>query len=399
MASITTQTNPDGKPKYVVNYRDDTGRQRRKTFAKKAQATAFANGVETDKLRGTYLDTRAGETTFEEYAERWLAQKIVGETTHKTMESRIRNNLYPTLGHLQLRQIKPSAIRAMRSSWTLAPSTQRVVFIHLLDILDTAVVDREISHNPARERGVDKPRLEKRHKTALTLDQVLDLYEQTPQRYQAVVTLGAELGLRRGEIFGLAREDIDLPNKRLHVRRQIQIRGSNQRVFCLPKGNKTRTVPLAPSTAKALAAYMLRFPPKEITLPWRESDNRGTSTKDVTVHLLITNREGNAVHLDRFDTDTWDKVLARTGLPQDRDHRLHALRHHYGTERGNQGVSATSLAEWMGHASAAFTLATYCHYDKGQEQLAADAAEAALQAARAARSSRQKTPAAAAKSE
>ncbi|WP_162794423.1 hypothetical protein [Nocardioides houyundeii] len=57
MASISTgKPAADGTPRYVVNYRDTADRQRRKTFARKAEAVAFANTVEADKLHGTYLD-------------------------------------------------------------------------------------------------------------------------------------------------------------------------------------------------------------------------------------------------------------------------------------------------------------------------------------------------------
>jgi hypothetical protein len=52
MASISLgKPAHDGRPRYVVNYRDPEGRQRRKTFRRKAEAVAFRNTVEADKLR------------------------------------------------------------------------------------------------------------------------------------------------------------------------------------------------------------------------------------------------------------------------------------------------------------------------------------------------------------
>lgn len=41
MASISPGRPADGSPRYVVNYRDPEGRQRRKTFRRKAEAVAF----------------------------------------------------------------------------------------------------------------------------------------------------------------------------------------------------------------------------------------------------------------------------------------------------------------------------------------------------------------------
>ena len=74
MASISSTRASDGSPRYVVNYRDPENRQRRKSFRKKADAEAFRNTVEADKLRGTYLEVDAGRVTFRDYATEWLAQ-------------------------------------------------------------------------------------------------------------------------------------------------------------------------------------------------------------------------------------------------------------------------------------------------------------------------------------
>jgi len=57
MASTSTsRPADDGNSRYVVNYRDPEGRQRRKRFRRRAEAVAFRNSVEADKLRGTYRD-------------------------------------------------------------------------------------------------------------------------------------------------------------------------------------------------------------------------------------------------------------------------------------------------------------------------------------------------------
>ncbi len=74
MASVSSgRAAADGTPRYIVNYRDPEGRQRRKTFRRKAEALAFRNTVEADKLRGTYLDVDSGRVSFRAYADEWLA--------------------------------------------------------------------------------------------------------------------------------------------------------------------------------------------------------------------------------------------------------------------------------------------------------------------------------------
>jgi integrase len=65
-----------------------------------------------------------------------------------------------------------------------------------------------------------------------------------PARYKALADVGAGLGLRQGEMFGLAAEDIDWLRRVVHVRRQVRILGAAI-TFAPPKGGKERDVPLA----------------------------------------------------------------------------------------------------------------------------------------------------------
>ena len=52
MASI--RRHPNAKSRWQVRYRDPTGRQRTKNFAKKSEAERWAAIVEADKLRGSF---------------------------------------------------------------------------------------------------------------------------------------------------------------------------------------------------------------------------------------------------------------------------------------------------------------------------------------------------------
>ncbi|MFF8567786.1 tyrosine-type recombinase/integrase [Streptomyces albidoflavus] len=76
----------------------------------------------------------------------------------------------------------------------------------------------------------------------------------TADVYREMVSLGAGCGLRQGEIFGLAVEDIDFLGGVLRVTRQVKLIRSVQAVFGPPKGGKERYVPLPESVAAALEA-------------------------------------------------------------------------------------------------------------------------------------------------
>lgn len=91
---------------------------------------------------------------------------------------------------------------------------------------------------------------------------------RSPCRAAALLlTLTTGLGLRQGEVFGLAVEDVDFLRQVVRVQRQVVIVG-NRLVFALPKGRKVREVPLPSSVANALSAHLQADPARVVALPW-----------------------------------------------------------------------------------------------------------------------------------
>src|SRR5713101_7031190 len=139
MASIRRRT-VKGGVRYDVFYRDPDRQQNSKTFTRKADADAFANTVEADKLRGVYIDPGAGRRTFQSYAEAWLQVQTFDSSTYEAVEGRLRVHVLPVLGHRQLRNIRPSTIQAwLRGLDDLAPSYRRLIYTNVSTILSAAV--------------------------------------------------------------------------------------------------------------------------------------------------------------------------------------------------------------------------------------------------------------------
>ena len=110
MASIHPRETAAGR-RYDVRYRDPHNVPRKKTFARKVDAVAFANTIEADKLRGSYIDPKAGRMLFRQYAESWLAAQTFDRSTHEAVAVRLRLHVLPVLGGRQLAQVKPSTIQ------------------------------------------------------------------------------------------------------------------------------------------------------------------------------------------------------------------------------------------------------------------------------------------------
>lgn len=374
MASITEGRGSDGKPRYIVNYREPDGRQRRKTFRKKGDANAFANTVEADKLRGAYIDPDAGRVTFRKYAHDWLAAQTFEQSTRESTELRLRLHILPALGDKQLAQLKPSTIQAwLKSLGVKAPTYQRLILGTVSTILSAAVDDGRLNRNPCKARSVRVPRAVPRKVVPWTGERVHAVHDALTERYRLAATLAAGLGLRQGEVFGLAPEDVDFLQGSVEVKRQVRLLSNNKQVFAAPKGGKARTVPLPDSVRDRLAAHLSVFPTRSVTLPWRVLDGEAT-----TVSLCLGTREKTAVNRNYFNTYVWKPALVRAGVEPLRENGIHALRHYYASVLLDAGESIKAVSEYLGHADPGFTLRVYTHLMPSSSERARRAVDAVL---------------------
>jgi integrase len=382
----------DGKPllektdrygrgkRWLVRWRDPDMRERKLSFDKKIPADRYAGAVETDKVRGTYLDPKAGTETFGAYAATWLSLQTTDPLTRQNITDRLRRYVEPTLLHrTQLGKVMPSTIQAwvrgMPSS--LAESTKGVVFSHVSAILNAAVDDEKIAKNPCKAPSVRRPKADAREVEPWAREWVIGLHDALPERYRPFAALGAGLGLRQGEMFGLSPADVDWLRGWVTVQRQVKIVG-NRLVFALPKGRKVRKVPLPPTVRDELAAYLTEFPARAVMLPWEDTDGKPT-----TVELFVTTREAGACNRNNFNTSTWKPSLERVGIEPGRENGCHALRHYYASVLLDAGESIVALSKYLGHGSPAFTLRTYTHLMPASEERTKSAVDAVLSAWRA----------------
>jgi integrase len=357
-----------GVTRYRVRYVDPLGTQRSKTFARKVDADRFAAAVETDKARGVYVDPGAGRLTLRVYADQWLEGRTFDESTREATELRLRLHVYPTLGDAPLAAIRPSQVQAWVRGLqqSLAPRYVRVVVANLSQILSAAVDDERIGKNPCRAGSVRLPKVDDTRLRPWTLEEVVAVRDALPARVRLVATLCSGLGLRQGEAFGLAVEDVDFLRGVVHVRRQVKILRGRQ-VYALPKGRKVRDVPLPQSVALAMAAHLQAHPALPVALPWEAVDGR-----EVEARLLLSTRERTALQRNYVNAKVWKPAVTaaaaalreakvETALAPTREHGMHALRHFYASVLLDAGESVRALADYLGHADPGFTLRVYTH--------------------------------------
>ena len=301
--------------------------------------------VEADKLRGGYVDANAGKVTLRAYGERWLATQTFDETSHDVVERMLRLHVYPVLGGKEIRQIKPSTVQAWVGGLTVSSSTyKRMIFGHLSSVLSAAVDDDLLTKNPCHAGSVRTPKLEPRQVVPWTAQRVADVREALPDEYRVVAALAAGLGLRQGEVFGLAVEDVDSLRGTVTVCRQVRLFTDGRQTFRPPKGKKERKVPLASSVRDALAAHLAAHPARHVTLP--DEANSGTA---LTVSLIVSTSDADALRRNDFNRRVWAPALRVAKVEAGRENGMHALRHFFASVLLDAGESIKAVSEYLGH--------------------------------------------------
>jgi integrase len=150
-----------------------------------------------------------GRRLFKEVAESWRTMQIHRSSTTVQVEAHIRRHLVPTFGDRPIASIRPSEIQAWvkERQAKLHPATIEVAYRYLAAIFRMAVRDGMISRTPCVD--VKLPRVQRRRVQPLRTEEVADLVAAVPERYRALVILGAGAGLRQGEAFGLTVPHVD----------------------------------------------------------------------------------------------------------------------------------------------------------------------------------------------
>lgn len=338
------------------------GKMKTKCFALKRQADAHIAEVRTSIDRGTYIDPAAGKTTLAEFAGDWLARQTVEPTTREAMESRLRNHIIPALGDYELRAIRPSIVQAWVKALadTLAPRTVQVILTNLSSILGAAVEDDLIAKNPCRSKSVSSKVRKPENGPpiiAWSVGQVAAVIAALPPQWKPLAVIGAQAGLRQGEIFGLRTQDVNFLKRRIEVTQQVRIERSTL-TFAPPKGGKTRSVFLSTMAADALSARLAEHGP-------------GPDG------LFFFSRERKPLNRNYINPAIWKPALVEAGIEPTRENGMHALRHHFASVMIQNGVAITEVSAFLGHSTASFTLKQYGHMLPDSEDRGRTAMDAA----------------------
>lgn len=331
-----------GRPRsWMVRYRDPAGRERARSFSKKADADRFAVTVEADILRAEWTDPRLSKTTVVEWSERWLRTKAaLKPKTLAGYESILRTHVLPTFGHLELRHIDRMSVEewvADLQASGLGSSAVRQARQVLYSMMKLAVEAGYLLTNTVA--GVKTARRPDPEMLFLSAEEVERLADAIRAPYGVLVHLLAYGGLRWGEATALRRKRCDLLRSRIEVAESVsEVRGSLH--FGTTKTHRRRVVVLPGFLRDLLAEHLSNYVP------------------DDPDALLFTSPVGAPLRNSNFRRQAWNGAVIEAGLTQ---LRIHDLRHTCAALLIAQGAHPKAIQAHLGHSSITVTMDRYGH--------------------------------------
>jgi integrase len=287
------------------------------TFASKADANAFLDGASASIGRGDWIDPELGRISFARYAELWLAQRTdIRPRTREQYGLLIENKLKPSFGQQELAKITSVRVRSWYADIAAqTPGSARSAYRLLKAIFNTAILDDLIVKNPCRVKGGGTDRVTDRR--IPNVDQVAALTQFMPEQYRASVTLAAWGTLRRGEVLGLNRQDVDPRACTVRVERSLHEFYDGRLELGPTKNGDPRKVYMPSSVMPALEDHLRRFVGPESHAP------------------LFLGATGLRLRPSNFWV-IWETARRRAGLTWV---RFHDLRHFAATMFASTGAS------------------------------------------------------------
>jgi integrase len=325
-------------PKYRYLY----GKIRRDVDEKLTKAKADRDG-------GLVID--AGTLTLAEYMDRWLrdsARNRLRPKTYGDYSGLTRLHIVPALGHIKLKKLTPLHVQSLYGSKLESGLSKRTVeYIHtvLHSALKQAVRWELVRRNVTD--AVDPPRPERKERPTFSLAQArLFLETAWDDGWGALYVLVIQTGMRRGELFGLRWDDVDLGNAWLHVRQALAPDGKS---FSLPKTAKgRRRIRITPEAVEALKKHRVA--------QHQERLKQGSVWRDHG--LVFCSLVGTPMNPDNFIKRQYKPLLRRAELPYI---RFHDLRHTFASLMMPNVKNPQIVQEMLGHSRISTTLDIYSH--------------------------------------
>jgi integrase len=388
--------NGENKTAWVVDYVDQGGKRRLKTFERKKDADDFHATAKVEVRAGIHTADSAS-ITVAEAGERWLAACTnagLERTTIDAYRSHVHLHINPFLGRRKLSELTVPLISDFETKLRTGTETEKPrspamvkrVRSDLGALLSHAQETGLVARNVVREmrsgrrRGKER-QAERRAKPKLkigvdipTREEIKAIVTAAHGWWRPLLLTAIFTGLRASELRGLRWPNVDLAKRELHVRE----RADEYKELGRPKsGSGERTVPLTPIVVNVLREWKLKCPKGSLGIVFPTTKGGIAGLQSLVRSGFVPTQIAAGVTVDV--PGAHGKVVKRAKYPG-----LHALRHFYASwcinRRADGGLELPPkvVQERLGHSTIAMTLDVYGHlfprHDDSEELATAERA-------------------------
>lgn len=347
-----------GRYQARFQYPDGVRRPAPRTFQTRRDASAWLSQQEADVSRGVWVREQHAAsmaTTFEEFSMAWLkSRKVRGRPLKPRTRAGYRDLLdrflLPEFGASLLHTITRERVERWYDKTAVSTPTYRAKAYSLLrTILNGAVDEEHLPANPARIRGAGST--ERKHLIRpATLHELKTLTEAVPPRYRLMIQLAAWCDLRFGELTELRRQDVDVRDEVIRVRRAVSLVDGKFIVDTPKTSAGIRDVTVPPHLLPLIREHLLAH------------------TALGAEGLLFPSRSDPEGHLRQSSlAKVYYPARSAAGRP---DLRFHDLRHTGAVYAAIAGATTAELMARLGHSTPAAAM-RYQHVAEGRQQVLA----------------------------
>ena len=342
--------------RYDVRMRTPDGRQYKRSFRTRKEAETFEARDIADRSRGGWVDPQRSSITVSEWAAEWMQSNPAKRPSSLPRDEVIlRLHILPTLGRRPIATVSPPDIQRLVNTWTrvAAPRTVRRQFDVLRALMRAAVDADRLIRTPCR--AIKLPARPALDRQLITNTQLADLASAVGSEYEAMIWLGAVLGLRWGECAGLRVGRIDFLDRRLAVAEQATRVAHGRILFGPPKS--------------AAGRRTISVPAELIDLLSRHLAARGLSAADDDA-LVFVAPDGGVIDYAHWRQRVWLPACHQAGVE---GLTFHDLRRANATAMIAERVDIKTAQVRLGHADPRTTLGIYARATGEGDRSAAEA--------------------------
>ena len=330
------------------------------TFYGGKKDAIFRENELKSQLRNNTLILKT-KITMKELLDEWL--KYSKELwSPKTYNANVRwcDVINKVIGHIKLQDLNVKILEdfyaEIRQNTTYSDRTKQVFYTVINTALKKAVLWRYITINP--NSFIEKPKIRKKEIQCYApedVKQLLDVLQNEPLKYKAIIYLALDSGARRGEIVGLTWEDIDFNKKTLRINKSVQY---TKELGIFEKATKTQTSDRIIYISDITISILKQFRKEQLEKQMKLANKWEKSKR------IFTTNFGGDMHPDT-PSKILEKIIKKYELKRI---SFHGLRHTSISLQISSGIQSQIISKRAGHSSITTTHSIYSHFFENEFQ-------------------------------